>query len=173
MAFVVDFKLYQVWQDGKLTVRDTSNYGANSNANKSNFLSRKIHLVRANSPQVEVIDFPFLDPQNSIEETIDIDMKSDQAISIRLEVTPVIPGLEPDDVYFLESTAAMTGFIDSYRLRSLSKLDPSRRDYEKVSREYSVVSSFRRSALIRAAQGDIKKSQRLLDFCTNKAKCLC
>jgi len=169
--FICDFQITQSSSDpSQISITDLSNYGANTNTNKSDFADRFLTLTLADTLTPTVIPFPFLNLVDAVQDVVVFTIEKDSAFSLRLDCSQASP--LPDDIIFRESVVATTQFIENCKISTLNTLDlTNKKDKQKVLDLASVIIG-ETAALVRASRGDIVKAQEILDFTYNNCVCL-
>ena len=165
-TFQASFTVTESIDGTYLTLTDTSNYGADSTHNKTNFTSRVINVIRGdNINNTTTYNFPYTNSNNTIQDTYQINKDSDYAYSITLVLTESIGTQDTANNPVLGTQFTNLGIIQLLSILFSTGLnDTTIRD--SVLWGYSLI----QSAIQRASVGDISGANDIIQIALSETK---
>lgn len=159
MPFVVKFTVSQSVDGEVITVTDTSNYGDGGAFNKVDMVSRTLYITKGSDLIEQVIDFPYTNTDNSIQDQYQFEQDQDYVYSIKMTLVDNVA------VEYTYVTTVITTEFHNQQLREiLGDVDTCgcKGDCRLAQKIQCLIDA----ATARACAADIAGAQRLLEKAT-------
>jgi hypothetical protein len=159
-TFAASFTVSQSIDGKTLTITDTSNYGADSSHNKTNFLNRQLIVIRGDNVNASTTyPWPYTNTDNSIQDTMTIGVDGDYAYSMTLQLT-----YEDSSLITATNPVLTSQFVTLNKIAMLALVQPCDCNDSSLIEAIGRVAASVDASIQRASTGDISGAEQLIQF---------
>jgi len=157
MAFVVAFTVTQSADGKTLTLTDTSNYGDGGSFNKVDMVSRTLYITRGDTLTEQVVNFPYTNTTNSIQDQYVFTQDQDYVYSIKMTLVDNV------SVEYTVTNQVITSEFTLKKLREILADTGCGCDCGDDCRVVMKIECGLDAATARTCAGDISGAQQILE----------